>query len=337
MRKVNIDPYYELTLIDEAQDFPKSFLELVFRLTKGEREKKNIIWAYDEMQITSKQSAPWTAELFGLDVGAQAQVDLKRAEARFSGGYTNDIVLRKNFRTQRRVLVTAHALSFGLYNNIIQLPCDEEHWNDLGYQVISDEIKTGHEVKLFSPTQNNAPWINEEKIFEIRIFSEILEEVKWAGLEIKKFIRRGFKPHDILVISLDDKQAKSYFLALSHELMVKGIISNNIISQPYREPPFSVADKVTLSTVYRAKGHEASVVLILGLDAIDNRRRYERNKLYVAMTRSKAWVRVSGIGSKADVLRKEIEVAWQRSPMLEFVVPGSRKFNRIKIGSHKIA
>jgi superfamily I DNA and RNA helicase len=45
-----VKPYYDHVLIDEGQDFPDTFYKLCFNLAKGERDKKSIVWAYDELQ-----------------------------------------------------------------------------------------------------------------------------------------------------------------------------------------------------------------------------------------------------------------------------------------------
>ena len=52
-------------------------------------------------------------------------------------------------------------------------------------------------------------------------------------------------------------------------------------------------------TISRAKCNEAYLVYILGLDNIaKNERNFSlRNQLFVALTRAKAWVELSGIGA----------------------------------------
>ena len=55
---------------------------------------------------------------------------------------------------------------------------------------------------------------------------------------------------------------------------------------------------VTISNTYRAKGNEAYMVYVLGLDKIaeDETNFALRNQLFVALTRTKGWLNVSGIG-----------------------------------------
>src|SRR4051812_2948205 len=111
-----------------------------------------------------------------------------------------------------------------------------------------------------------------------------------------------------MVVCLDDRNARQYFLDLSVLLAAKKIKTNNIIA-PYTEPPFTIASYVTLSTVHRAKGNEAAVVFVVGADAADTRTRSGRNKIFTALTRTKGWLRVSGVGANATKLVNEIAKA----------------------------
>ncbi|MHC5732134.1 MAG: ATP-binding domain-containing protein, partial [Nostoc sp.] len=54
---------------------------------------------------------------------------------------------------------------------------------------------------------------------------------------------------------------------------------------------------VTVSRIHRAKGNEANMVYIVGLDNIakDESNIKLRNQLFVALTRSRAWVNLSGV------------------------------------------
>ena len=58
---------------------------------------------------------------------------------------------------------------------------------------------------------------------------------------------------------------------------------------------------VTISTIHRAKGQEADLVYLVGLDLIakDESNLYLRQQLFTALTRTRAWVNVSGMGNYA--------------------------------------
>jgi superfamily I DNA and RNA helicase len=333
LRQATVTPYYDFVLIDEGQDFPSGFYELVFTLASNERDRKNIIWAYDELQNILDVKIRSPHELFGTDEDGMLRIDLARAAAHLPQGVQNDIVLSKCYRNQREVLVIAHALGFGLYGNIVPLLQDEEHWNDVGYEVHSGPLIIGRPTRIFRPEENSSVSLAQEdgdSIVEFAAFDEARKEVEWIVSGIRSFIDQGLRPEDILVISLDDRNARAYFQGISAGLSGMGIASNNIIADPYVEPPFTVEGKVTLSTVYRAKGNEAAVVFALGIDAISGGVRAGRNKLFTAFTRSKAWLRVSGFGPNAVKFGREIARAKERYPYLEFVMPDPAKIETIQ-------
>lgn len=332
-----LKPYYDHVLIDEGQDFPGSFYKLAFDLTKGLRDKKSIIWAYDELQDIMNVKIRQPDELFGLGDDHKPLVDLDRTSSQLPPGATNDAVLSKAYRNQRDVLVTAHALGFGVYGDIVQMLESAEHWEDVGYQVVSGPLVRGKEVDILRPDRNSPltiPATEDFPIIKSFLADDFDSEVKWAVDNIKAFIHGGLEPEEILVISLDDRNARRYLSHISEMLALAEISSNNVIADPYNEPPFSIAGKVSLSTVYRAKGNEAAAVIAVGLDAVDTRGRDGRNKIFTAFTRSKAWLRVSGTQGAAKVL-KELETAVKRSPHMNFVMPDLQEIDTIQRGFSK--
>lgn len=307
-----IEPFYDHVLIDEGQDFPGNFYLLCYLLAKGDRDHKSIVWAYDELQDILNVKIREPSELFGIDTDGKPRILLDRSSAHMPPGATNDAILSKCYRNQRDVLVTAHALGFGIYGSIVQLLESADHWQDVGYDVVSGELKKGDHVKLVRPDRNSPVHIAENDDFPLVAWfqaSSIEEEVSWICQQIRSFIESGLEPEEVAVISLDDRNAKNYLSRVAESLALEGIPSNNIIADPYNEPPFSMAGKVSLSTVYRAKGNEAAAVLAVGVDAVELRVRDGRNKLFTAFTRSKAWLRVSGIGKSKLPVFEELEKA----------------------------
>ena len=70
-------------------------------------------------------------------------------------------------------------------------------------------------------------------------------------------------------------------------------------------------DAVTISKIARAKGNEAPMVYIVGIEEIaENESDISyRNKLFTALTRAKCWVKIMGVGSYTlyDEIEKAIE------------------------------
>lgn len=330
--KNQISPFYDHVLIDEGQDFPPSFYQLCFHLTKGERDRKSIVWAYDELQDIMNVKIRQPEELFGIDTDGQPRVLLDRSSVNMPPGATNDAILSKCYRNQRDVLVTAHAMGFGVYGTIVQMLESAEHWQDVGYEVPSGPLIVDQPVEVRRPDSNSPLHVGSTGIKLIDWYSatSLEDEVDWISKQIQEFISLGLQPDEIAAISLDDRHAKAYLSRIAERLALEGIASNNIIADPYNEPPFTLPGRVSLSTVYRAKGNEAAAILAVGVDAVDTKARNGRNKLFTAFSRSKAWLRVSGVGSLP--VMKELEEAVTLAPIIKFVMPSLTEIETIQRG-----
>jgi superfamily I DNA and RNA helicase len=167
-------------------------------------------------------------------------------------------------------------------------------------------------------------------LVDVGSFANLDEEVEFCAQAFRDFIAAGLEPHDLMAIAVDDRAAQTYLSQLAERLAELDIETNNIIADRFSEPPFLIEGKVTLSTVYRAKGNEAAVVAVLGCDAVPLRTRTGRNRLFTAFTRTKGWLRVTGATRRFEALRNEIDVALENAPELRFVMPDPRQIEMIQ-------
>jgi superfamily I DNA and RNA helicase len=107
-RARKVEPIFHAVLIDEAQDLPPEFFQLVYLFT---RNPKRIVWAYDELQKLSESVMPDTDELFGTGSKGESLVSLESP----SDAPRRDIVLPVCYRNTPWSLATAHALGVGVY------------------------------------------------------------------------------------------------------------------------------------------------------------------------------------------------------------------------------
>lgn len=312
LEAVNVKPMYDYIFIDEGQDFPTSFVRLCMRLT----EKQRVVVAYDDLQTIFQTTTP----------------DLKDL-----GELTEDTVLYKCYRNPREILVCAHAVGFGLYSDrIVQMLENNEQWEDIGYKVVSGGFVAGSETVIERPLENSLTVISglqkPQEIVQSLVCSSLDEEVDKVVLNITNDLADGLRPDDILVIVVDDRNARTYLKSVSTKLVNCGISVNNLHDDSYGIRDFHREGHVTLSTVHKAKGNESFMVYVLGVDALY--RGYasvrERNVLFTAMTRAKGWVRMSGIGEPAEFFKKEIDTALQNFPFLRFKFPSQAELKVIK-------
>lgn len=332
----NIKSKYDYVLIDEAQDFPSQFFRLCFFLAKGGDKDRNVIWAYDELQSITDVTVTSPRESFGLGNDGQPLMDLDRATQTSGAGFDHDVVLHKCYRNAREILITAHALGFGIYSeNIVQMLEDKNHWEDVGYVVEEGECVNGHQVSILRPEENSplslADMEPPEEIVQMYSAVEFEDEIEWIVAGIKSFLEDGLTPEDILVIALDDRNARSYFVNLASRLAELDVRTNNLLTNPYDYPTFVEEGAITLSTVYRAKGNEAPVVFATGIEALTATRGHQRtrNKIFTAFTRAKAWLRVSGLAT-SQPFKEEIRTAMQNSPYLRFRYPDVQHIHMIQ-------
>lgn len=331
LRTNKVTAQYDYVLMDEAQDFPSSFFRLCFYICRGGPQNRNLVWAYDELQNIMSVRVKTPIESFGTDDNGKPLVDLTLAMEQSPLGFLHDIVLHKCYRNPREVLVCAHALGFGIYSDtVVQMLENSDHWRDVGYEVERGG-QPGEKTVIFRPRENSPLSISDnqtpDQLIQTHVAEHFLAEASWVSQAIQALIAEGLRADDILVIALDDRNARGYFQAISEQLADAGIPVNNILADPYGRPAFSVEGEVTLSTVYRAKGNEAAVVFAVGIDALHPTRKLQRgrNKLFTAFTRAKGWLRVSGIGAGASFFVNELATAMAKVPRMEFVYPDPRK------------
>jgi superfamily I DNA and RNA helicase len=331
--QTTIEPQYDYILLDEAQDFPKEFFEVLFKLSY---QPHAIYWAYDEMQSLTSVQIPSTEDLFGKNKAGQPRVSLDGPD--YPGSMEKDFVLYKSYRCPHRVLMLAHAVGLGLHNprGPVQMLADEGSWKAIGYVLESGQLRPDNEVTLLRPPENSPNNVTEiysgdQNGINYKVFEDRESELDWVAASIARDVKReDVPPEQILVISLDSRRAKKYMMALQAKLFsakiqstIPGFIDD---SSAFAEP-----DKVTLATVYRAKGNEAPIVYILSMESLyDFAEEIEnRNRAFTAISRSKGWVRISGTGRQMHKVAKEIDLILSDLPRFRFIFPDMEKIRRL--------
>lgn len=321
LSKVKVQPIFDFVFVDEGQDFPASFLRLALALGKEQR----MVLAYDELQTIFQPEAPSISDTFGVDDSGEPVVRLEE-----------DIVLHKCYRNPLEVLVCAHAMGFGIYGKkIVQMLENRDHWTDLGYRVENEELRAGDLTRIRRLKENSPSSISRfntpEEIIRCDTYANFSDEVAAVVEGIRHNIQQdGLEPDDILVISADDRHARQYLEDIAKRLSRAKINVNNVHEDSYSIRDFSESGAVTLSTIHKAKGNEAYMVYVVGIDALFGTSVRARNMIFTAMTRSKAWLRLSGIGAQASEFAAELSKAKSELPFLKFVYPSESDIRTMK-------
>ncbi|WP_435365573.1 DNA/RNA helicase [Haloarchaeobius sp. DYHT-AS-18] len=320
---------YDAILVDEAQDFDPAFFRLCHAVL---RPPKRLVWAYDEAQSLQSLSAPSPTEIFGTDSRGRPRVDLSGA---YEGGVQKSRILRKAYRTPRPALLLAHVFGMGLCRDTgaVQALTTQSGWEDLGYEIEGDFRRYGEPVTLRRPPEHSphplAGVPSARPFVRVERFPDRGGELDFVADAIARDLRQGeLDPAQVMVVTLGDVgESRTAGSRLADRLGRRGIDANLVWDG---DPDvFTEAGAVTISRVNRAKGNQAPQVYVVGVDTVaDSTRRaslvQRRNEAFVAMTRTTAWVTVSGSGDEERLFDELTSVAAQVSgqdPVVTFPAP----------------
>lgn len=321
---------YDAILVDEAQDLSDSFLNLCYKILKT---PKRLVYAYDELQKLNEGSS------------LKNPKDIFKKTAK-------DTILKKCYRNSRPLLVTAHALGFGIYRRVMANPDqfslvqffdNPKLWHDVGYRTKDGKLAPNHKVKLFRDDKSSPEYLEKhspiEDLLMFRSFNSSKEQATWVAEQIKINIETDELLHrDIVVINplavTTERESQIVRLKLD-DFNIKTHVAGKNDADIFFEN-----DSVTFTGINRAKGNEVPMVYIINAqdcyassffnaDGYDLIRR--RNTLFTAITRSKAWVRVCGVGPYMDSLISEYNEVKNRNFELQFDYPTEEQIKLMNV------
>ena len=330
--KKTIPPLFDAILIDEGQDLVvdeeyqdkgvQPFYWMAYNFCRpveqqetsdlfaGEDESntvvkqdmRRLIWAYDEAQCLESPIIPTAREVFGAEHSNMLQ-------GQYEGGIKRSIVMHRCYRTPGPILTAAHAIGMGLLREegMISGVTTQKDWQDLGYEVSGRFVKNGS-ISLQRPEENSPnpiPSNSSHPTLEMKFYSDRQQEAEAVAENIAQDIKtQKLTPECQLLVVVFDRGSEQ---AITSALQAKGInfyipsepdANTRQSKWPVKKPnKFWHKGAVTVSQIHRAKGNEAEMVYVPGLDLIadDEASLAARNKLFVAMTRAKGWVHISGV------------------------------------------
>ena len=234
--------------------------------------------------------------------------------------------------------MTAHALGFGIYH---QPPADKESglvqmfeqsslWTDIGYEVAEGELVDGQHVVLNRTARTSPEFLEEhsdmDDLILFKSFASQVEQDKWVAEQIKTNLSADeLRPDDIIVINPNPLTTRELVAPIRKRLYDEGIVSHTAGVDTSPDVFFADNnDSVAFTGIYRAKGNEAAMVYVINAqDCFESTFEMSkvRNQLFTAITRSKAWVRVLGVGRKMQGLIAEYNQVKDHRYTLDFVYP----------------
>lgn len=332
LQEAEIPELFDAILIDEGQDFDPAFYQMCLAALKP---PKRVIYGYDVLQSLEDVSVPTPTTLFGSDERGEPIVSL---EGTYPIDIEKEITLPYCYRNPRPVLIAAHAFGLGLVRpqGAVQFIDDVEGWNTIGYQVegfSSGRLEPGTTVTIHRPKENSPHYIEElidyNSLVSWRVFENRDAELDWIAEDVKRNIEQeGLRPDEIAVVTLTYANSTEELTRLGERLRRHGIKSVPLFGTSFDY--FRVPDAVTLSAIHRAKGNEASQVYVYGFENVAGTRDLilKRNTAFTAMTRTKAWLELTGVGVAAETLFTEIEQILAKPGQVTFKVPRREDIQR---------
>lgn len=318
---------YDLILVDEAQDFSPAFLRLCYEVLTP---NKRLVYAYDELQNLGNSSMPSSDDIWGSDSDGTPKVEFKSK--------AQDQILDVCYRNPGSILTAAHALGFGIYKSpMIQMFDSPDLWEEIGYEISEGTLEEGQNVTL-KRTEHSSPAIlkgynTTDEMIKMKGFTSNSKQSEWIAKQIRKNIEEDeLLPSDIVVIHANAMTLRNEVGELRNILFGMGI--NSSIAGVTASPDEFFSDNaITFTSIYRAKGNEAAMVYIMNAHYCNSE--YElakkRNVLFTAMTRTKAWLRVCGIGRYFDELMDEYQQVVDNNFSLKFQYPTKEERKKMRL------
>jgi len=325
---------YDMMLVDEAQDLPASFFRLAYRCLK---DPKRIVWAYDDLQNLGDYRMPSEAELFGLGQDGRQLVNLKNE----NDEPQQDIVLPRSYRNPPWTLVTAHGVGFGVkHDPLIQIFPDPALWLRLGYRSADGrELQFDQDVSIERDPKSIpdffAKYLTAKECLKVKCFEDRLAQYDAVAKEILRLITDDELQHsDMLIVLPDTMKSRAASARVMTALRNKGLQGHVPGVTSSRDEVFKDGS-VAITHIHRAKGNEAPVVFVVDADYCEApfEQKKRRNVLFTAITRSRAWTYVSGVGSSFAKIESEIRDIQAAEYQLKFHYPTQQAAQRLAASS----
>jgi len=201
-------------------------------------------------------------------------------------------------------------------------------------------LEDGQDVTLRRTSKSSPAFLENhsttDDLISFESFQSEAEQTAWLVESIEHNLAEDeLLPDDIVVINPDPLSTRDAVKDARRILMEKGI-NSNLAGVTSSADVFSEPGTVTFTGVFRAKGNEAAMVYVINAQDcftafLPGDVARVRNRLFTAVTRSKAWVRVLGFGRGMEALKAEFERAKAASFELRFKYPTEEERKQMTI------
>lgn len=296
---------YDALLVDEGECFvtqdayrfedKQAFYWLAYQLVQplaNEKVNRRLIWAYDESTDLTKMLTPTARDLFGEDLTFRHFVT-----GMHKGGLLKSDIMQRCYRTPGSIIVAAHTIGMGLLRQRGMLAgiTTKDAWQHLGYDVRMGVFQEGERIVLYRPPEHSPSIV--QKLWKGDVLTLATHPSRQQELDdLARRLQQNVYDDElditrhIAVLVFGDDEALLMEVA-------DGLNQRGIQTHIPDEETFSMPGVVTVTTVQRARGHEAYMIYIVGIDKLARQESNQalRNELFMALLRTKGWCHLSGI------------------------------------------
>ena len=330
IKKSGAKKLFDAVLVDEAQDLPRSFFRMVYKVSG---RPHRVIFAYDDLQNLGDYEMPSEQELFGTDKDGNPLVTLRNEPDRAK----EDIVLPVCYRNTPWALASAHALGFGIYRSegLVQMFEEPSIWPRIGYEVERGHLELGASVRVKRRPDSYPDYFLELLGPDDAILAEAFDteahQYEKLALDIKKNLDQDELEHEDILIVVPDAWTSKKVGARVMSALAKVEINSHLVGVTSSRDEIFRPNSVAITHIYRAKGNEAPMVYLVNADYCQSgfELNRKRNVLFTGITRSRCWVRIFGVGDAMKALSNELARVRTENFELNFKYPNQEEIAKM--------
>ncbi|MEA5616463.1 ATP-binding domain-containing protein [Cronbergia sp. UHCC 0137] len=289
-------------------------------VSEDQPQQKRLIWAYDEAQTIHSTGAvaPKAKQVFGKELSS---ILGGIGGTIYPGGIRKAHDMERCYRTPGAILTAAFALGTGLLRKQGILKPERMRKEDLqsiGFEVLEGKFSSNAPItitRLPENSPNPVPSISDHPVLNFETYNSRQDEFLALLEKIKHNLQNDqLQPSkNILIIALGyttppyydgnnlEESVSKFLINYGIDIYIPSALRLNDINPQWPQNNrdlFWFDGGITISRIDRTKGNEADMVYLVGLDNIAKNESDTklRNQLFVALTRSRGWVEISGIG-----------------------------------------
>ncbi len=280
------DILFDAIYVDEGQDFEPEEFKLLLDLIRPDEKtgEKSLVIFYDNAQnLYGRRLPTWSSDV-GIDIAKG-----KRSR-----------VMKQCFRNTRPIIELAFNVLLGA-KAPSEMQVQTRGYADVRTLLRNDLVKELPDRWQVNFTERGGP---PPKVME---FNYQGQKRKWITKEINRLIEvEQVRPEDIMILCKTKDEARKIGRFVQRGVKgIEGLVFP--FANEMKDRYIFQKGHLTVSTIHSAKGYDAWIVFMTGVEQYDSDVK-DRAVFYVGATRSKLLLNISGIARSNSLLKEALQV-----------------------------